>query len=225
MTKIALMILLATCGFLAAGEPIPSTMTAATATAVSPSAESGEDFQPSDVLYAPEDLTPGAQAAEPSQAGASYYSQARLLVSDFGHAGRPVEGAELFIDGQFVGTSPVTLNGFLVNKPRVSLSAHEAGYHDSVRPDFVLPAQGDARIYLVGDNAVSWYTTPSFVAGLCAMGASIFAYSQKSSNVGLSLVIGGAGIIALSQTIAHFIHLPSLEKKVAQKNSGPEALP
>jgi hypothetical protein len=92
----------------------------------------------------------------------------------------------------------------------------------------LLPTQGDARIYLLGDNAASWYTTPCFVLGLLAMGGSIISYSQNSpnsSNVGLSLVIGGAGIIALSQIVAHFIHLPSMEKHLDEKNGQAEALP
>lgn len=186
-----------------------------------------EDFQPSDVLYAPESVTPEAAGARP-QGGASYYSQARLLASDFGHSGRLLEGAELFIDGKFVGNSPVTLNGFFVDKRKVAFSARMPGYGESDRMDFLLPAEGDARIYLMSDNAASWFTTPSFVAGLLAAGASLFAYSQNrpgSSSVGLSLVVGGAAVIAVAQVVARFIYLPGLEKQMAQKNNDQKAMP
>lgn len=222
MKHCVLFILLAFCAR-AEAESVASEDPSATAAAAA-----GADFQSSDVLYAPEDSSADMQVTQTTQAGASYYSQARLVVFDFGHEDRLLDGAELFIDGQFMGNSPVTLNGFLVNKPKAVFSARLPGYRESARSNFALPAQGDVRIYLMGDNAAAWYTTPSFVVGLIAMGASIFAYSQNqsgSSNAGLSLAIGGAGVIALSQSIAHFIYLPGLEKKMARKNSSSEALP
>ena len=110
----------------------------------------------------------------------------------------------------------------------VSLSARLPGYDEALRPAMSLPAQGEARVYLIGDNAASWYTTPCFVAGLLAMAGSIVAYSQgsaASAKLGLGLAIGGAGVLAVSQAIAHFIHLPGLEKEAEAKNQRPEALP
>jgi hypothetical protein len=182
------------------------------------------DFQPSDALYAPENASPSAAA----ELRATYYSTARLSVVDAGHGMRPLEGAELFIDGKYVGKSPLDLSGFLVDKPSVALSARLGGYNEALRPALSLPAEGEARIAMSGDNAASWYTTPAFVVGLLAMGGAVAVYAQNdpsTSDSGLALVCGGVAVIALSQAVAHFIHLPALEKSTAALNARPEPLP
>jgi hypothetical protein len=191
------------------------------------------DFQPADALYAPEDITysAGTQAQAPApQESASYYSQAKIVACDFGHGNRPLEGAEIFIEGQYVGKSPLSLTRFLIEKPEINMTARLEGYDEALRPAMHLPAEGEARIYLVGTNAASWYTVPSMVLGVLALGGSVAAYAQAqrhpgSSQLGLGLVLGGTGIIALSQIIAHGLHLPALSKRMQELNSKPEAQP
>jgi len=192
-------------------------------------AEESQDFQPGDALYAPEDETPGAESFSGAAASSgSYYSTAKISVADFAHGMKPLEGAELFIDGHFVGKSPLDLGGYLINKPAVALTARLSGYHDAAREALKIPAEGEARIAMVGDNAASWYTTPSWIAGLLMLGGAVAAYSQNNSSgsgAGIALVGGGVGVFVISQGIARLFHLPSLDKDVAALNSKSEAVP
>ena len=192
-------------------------------------AEEASDFQPGDALYAPEEESGTAESAAVSAPrGASYYSTAKISAVDFGHDSRPIEGAEFFIDGRFVGKSPLDLSGFLINKPAVTLTARLAGYHEAAREAVHIPAEGEARILMVGDNAVSWYTTPSWVTGLLLLGGAVAAYSNGSngnSSTGIALVSGGVGVIVISQAIARLIHLPGLDKDVAALNAKGDPIP
>jgi hypothetical protein len=134
-----------------------------------------DDFQPGDALYAPEEETSTAAAAGP-RLNASYYSTAKITVLDLGRDGAGLEGAELFIDGRFVGKSPLDLSGFLISKPAVALSARLAGYDEALRPALRIPPEGEVRVVMAGDNAASWYTTPSWIAGLLMLGGAVAAY-------------------------------------------------
>jgi hypothetical protein len=185
------------------------------------------DFQPGDALYAPQDLTPAA-TDNSATSQASFYSTAKLSVMDFAHPGKNLDGADLFIDGKYVGKSPVELSGYLIDKPMVSISATLDGYREAIRPAVKLPADGEAQIAMLGDNAVSWYTTPSFILGLLMLGGAVVSYAQdssQSSSLGLGLVCGGVGVIALSQIVARFFHLPALERSVQALNAKPEPIP
>ena len=186
-------------------------------------AEENETFQPGDVLYAPEEMSPTADVAAPA-GKASFYSTATIEAIDFGSS-KSLLGAELFLDGIYVGKSPLQLTGFLVKKERLSLTARKEGYAESERPAFILPPEGRANIYLVGDHAVSWYTTPAFIAGLAMLAGSVAAYSQNSGELGLGLVAGGLGTIGFTQCFARFWHLPALKKSCELKNSAPESAP
>jgi hypothetical protein len=191
-----------------------------------PAAEEPDaDFGPQDVLYAPEDLSETAAAQEAGRA--SYYSTARITVEDAGRGGL-LEGAEIFLDGRYVGTSPLELSGFLVAKPRVAMSARLPGYWEAVRPAMILPAEGEARIAMAGDNAAGWYTTPGFVAGILLLGAAAVASTQNdasSSQLGIGLACGAVGVVALTQGVARLLHLPSLSKKTAARNAAEGSMP
>jgi hypothetical protein len=190
--------------------------------------EPAGDFGPQDVLYAPEELSGTAAEAAPAQEGrASYYSTAKITVEDAGHGGL-LEGADIFLDGRYLGQSPLELSGFLVNKPRVSMSARKAGYWEALRPALILPGEGEARIAMAGDNAAGWYTTPGFVLGLLLLGSAAVASTQNDSSsaqLGIGLACGAVGVVALTQGIARLIHLPALAKKTAARNAAETPLP
>lgn len=188
-------------------------------------AEDNSDFQPGDALYAPEEESGTAQSASASSSAGSYYSSARIEALDYGHGMKPLEGAEIFIDGRFLGKSPLDLSGFLVNKPAMTLSARLPGYNDAAREAFKIPAEGNLGIAMVGDNAASWYTMPSWIAGLAMLGGAVAAYSQNNSQVGIALVGGGVGVIALSQAVARLFHLPRLESEAAALNAKSDPRP
>jgi hypothetical protein len=191
-------------------------------------AEEGE-FKPEDALYAPEDVTGSAEdAASPAPQGGSFYSSAKIVVSDFSRPATLLEGAELFIDGQYLGKSPLQLSGLLISKPTVALSARLPGYDEALRPAVQFPAEGEVRISALGDNAVSWYTTQSWVVGLLMIGGAIAAYSQNSqegSQAGIALVGGGVAVIGISQAVARIFHLPALRRDLEALNAKPAPRP
>ena len=81
---------------------------------------------------------------------------------------------------------------------------------------------------MAGDNAVSWYTTPSFVAGMLMLAGAAVAYAQNSpsgSETGAALVGGGVGVILISQAVARLFQLPALHKRAEAYNAKPEPLP
>lgn len=182
------------------------------------------DFKPEDALYAPEELSSNAEAITALHGG-SFYSTARITVTDFARPGILLEGAELFIEGQYLGKSPLEMSGFLINKPRVALSARLPGYDEALRPAVQFPAEGEVHIALLGDHAAAWYTTPSWVVGILMIGGAIAAYSQNNSGAsqtGIALVCGGVGVIALSQAVARLFHLPALRRDLEALNSKAE---
>jgi hypothetical protein len=191
-------------------------------------ADEAQDFQPGDALYAPEGESGTAEASPDAGLNASYYSTCRISVVDLGHAGRPMQGVDLFIDGQFVGKSPLELSGFYINRPTLRLSAQMDGYHDAERPAVRIPPEGETRIVMVGDNAAGWYTTPSWVAGILLLGGAMAAYSQNradSTAVGNAMIGSGLGVILLSQAWARLFHLPGLDREAARANARSEPLP
>jgi hypothetical protein len=191
-------------------------------------AEDDADFRPEDALYAPEEATPTAQeSGAPEARGASYYSSARVVAVDLGRGGREIEGAEIFIGGRYLGKSPLDLEGFLVDAPLLSLSARLPGYAESLRPALRVPPEGEIRVGLAGDNAASWYTTPSFVAGILMLAGAAASYAQNTpsgSETGAALLGGGVGVILISQAVARLFHLPALHKRVEAWNASHEPL-
>jgi hypothetical protein len=127
-----------------------------------------------------------------------------------------------------MGKSPLELSGLLVGKPLVSVAARLSGYAEGLRPAVAIPREGEARVYLAGDSAAAWYTTPSWVLGLLMIAGSVAAYSQnnpESSSTGIALLGSGVGVIAISQAVARFWHIPAAAKRAEAMNAGREPLP
>lgn len=193
--------------------------------ALSPSVQ--EDYQPSDTYYAPAPESPAAATAEEGLQ-ASYYSTAHLDVVELGNPQKKVSGVELFIDGHYVGMSPLDLSGYLMNKSSVSLSSHLDGYGDATRPNFQLPAQGEVQLVMANDDAVDWYTIPCYVLGLLMVAGGPAVYAENNSNsdeVGLGLVIGGLAVVLVSQLIAHQLQIPSMRQAAKTLNAKPDPIP
>jgi hypothetical protein len=193
---------------------------------VTPTAGADEDaLKDEDVYYAPiddaaEDATPTVKALSPG----SYVSQAKVSAFDIAD-GKPVTGAEIFLAGAYLGRSPLQLQGAVVDKPLMALSARADGYAEGLRAAVKVPAEGDVTVALASERAAGWYTTPAWVVGLVLLGASAAVYDANNSGPGLSLAGGGLGIIALSQLTARFIHLPSLRRQAEAYNAQGAAAP
>jgi hypothetical protein len=193
--------------------------------ALSPTVQ--EDYQPSDTYYAP---APESAAAATPEEGlqASYYSTAHIDVVELGNPQKKVPGVELFIDGHYVGMSPLDLSGYLMNKSSVSLSSHLDGYSDATRPNFHLPAQGEVQVVMANDAAVDWYTLPCYVLGLLMVAGGPAVYAENNSNsdeVGLGLVIGGLAVVLVSQLIARQIQIPAMRQAAKTLNAKPDPIP
>jgi hypothetical protein len=187
----------------------------------------GED---PDVYYAPEEVSEtaavlggsaGSVAASPS-AGASSMSHARLIPFAWGEPDKPLKGAELFLNGQYLGHSPLSLDSVLVSLKPMTLTAHLDGYEEAVRPAVIVPAEGELRVALLGEDAASWYTTPAWIVGLGMVAGSLAAYNNGNGTVGIALVGGGVAIITLTQLSARLFHLPSLRRDVEAYNQRPQ---
>ena len=211
-----------------ANTPAPAVLESAQPQAVSGSAGMEDD----DVYYAPEESgeVSGEMGASQGAVGslpgsASYVSHAKLVPFEWGHPEKPLDDVELFLNGQFLGKSPLTLDGYMVQRAQMSLTARKDGFEESERPKVKLPVEGELRIALLNEGAASWYTTPAWIVGLGLVIASVTAYSAGSGNSGVALAGGGVGIIALSQIGAHFLHLPALRKEVEAYNQQAEPAP
>jgi hypothetical protein len=193
---------------------------------LSATAAAGDDaLKDEDVYYAPideqaEGATPTVQALSPG----SYVSQAKVNAFDIAN-GRPVEGAEIFLAGAYLGRSPLQLQGAVISKPQLSLSARADGYSEGLRPAVTVPAEGTVAVALAPENAAGWYTTPAWAVGLGLLVASAIIYDANNSGPGLSLAGGGLGVIALSQITARFVHLPGLRRKAEAYNAQGAAAP
>lgn len=202
------------------------------AQALSPAAAAGA-LQDQDVYYGPDeqDVSASAQsAASPAPTPAptgdlgSALTRASVSAFEWGHPERPLVGAELFINGQFLGRSPLRLTGRVVDRSSV-VTARLDGYSEALRGRVQVPAEGEIRVAMASENAAGWYTTPSWVLGLGLLGASLAVYRADNTGPGLALVGGGVSVIAVSQLVARFFHLPALRRAVQDYNSRPEPAP
>jgi hypothetical protein len=172
-----------------------------------------------DVYYAPiEDQPEGATPTVQALAPGSYVSQAKVNAFNIAN-GKPVEGAEIFLAGQYLGRSPLQLQGTVISKPLVALSARADGFDEGSREAVQVPADGVVNVALADQHAAGWYTTPAWVVGLGLLAASAVVYDANNSAPGLAVAGGGLGIIALSQLTARFVHLPGLRKRAEAYNS------
>ncbi len=213
----------------AEGAVAPAVLESAQPQSVSGGADALED---QDVYYAPEEsgdsngVMGGSQGAVGSLPGsASYLSRARIIPFAWGHPQEPLKDVELFLNGQYLGKGPLTLENYMVKRAQLELSAHKEGYDEAQRPKVALPVEGDVRIALMDDSAASWYTTPAWLVGLGLVGGAVGAYNSGSNGAGLGLAGAGVSIIALSQLGARFMHLPALRRQVEEYNQRIEPNP
>jgi hypothetical protein len=212
----------------AASAPAPTALATAQAQAVSGSA----DAEDQDVYYAPEESgdASGEMGASQGAVGslpgsASYLSHARLVPFEWGHPDKALDGVELYLNGQFLGSSPLSLDGYMVQRTQLSLGARKDGYEESERANVKIPVEGDLRVALLSENAAGWYTTPAWLVGLGLILGAAAASNNGSGSTGVGLAGAGVGVIALSQLTARFIHLPALRRQVDAYNSKTEAAP
>jgi hypothetical protein len=166
----------------------------------------------------------GLSATAQPLAQGSYLSHARIEAVD-ARDGRLLTGAELFMQGSYLGRSPLTLAARVIDRPQVALGARLQDYAEGLRPAVSVPADGVVKVALAPETAARWYTNPSWIVGLGLLAASAAVYDANAPGTGLALVGGGVGIISLSQLMARWVHLPALRKKAEQWNAGPAADP
>lgn len=183
-------------------------------------AGAGDDaLKDEDVYYAPiEDQPEGATPTVQAMAPGAFVSQAKVSAFDIA-SGKPVEDAEIFLAGQYLGRSPLQLQGTVISKPLVALSARADGYDEGARDAVQVPAEGVVNIALANQHAAGWYTAPAWVVGLGLLVASAVVYDANNSAPGLAVAGGGLGIIALSQLSARFVHLPGLRRRAEAYNA------
>jgi hypothetical protein len=189
-------------------------------------AEEPGPLQDEDVYYAPIDDAGRAAPADGASAPlpGSFVSRARLHAFDIAD-GRPVEGAEIFLAGAYLGRSPLELRDHLIKAPQMAVSARLDGYHEGLREAVGIPVEGPLAVALVSERAASGYTTPAWVVGLLAMAAAAAVYDSSHSAPGLALLGGGMAVISLSQLTARWFHLPALRKRADAYNRQSEPAP
>jgi hypothetical protein len=212
--------------------PLAAVPVSPTAAAQPQTASAGTGLEDQDIYYAPEESgeVSGEMGASQGAVGslpgsASYLSHAKLLPFEWGHPDKPLEGVELFLNGQYLGKSPLSLDNFMVQRSALALTARKEGYEEGERAQVKVPVDGPLRIALLNENAASWYTTPAWLVGLGLIAGSVAAYSGGSGSTGIGLAAGGVGVIALSQLGARLLHLPALRRDVDAYNKQQEAAP
>lgn len=175
-----------------------------------------------DVYYAPEDEDAAGEA--PGSMAGSLVSRAEIQVFDVA-TGAALPDAELFLGGAFIGRSPLTLDGRLLEKPLLSLAARREGCEDALRPAVALPVEGVVRVAMVRESSARWFSAPAWSVGLGLLAASAFVYDSHNTAPGLALLGGGVGVIALSQLMARLVYLPRLRRKAEAYNAALEPLP
>ncbi len=174
--------------------------------------------------FAPEERSPTAEVGASS---ASFYSSARVRVFAWPDPEHLLSDAEIFIEGQFAGKSPLNLSSVLIAKPRVAVSSR-LGNIEVSRPAVVFPPEGELRIAMLDPDAGSWYTSPAFVAGVAMLVGSLVSFAQltpESNSIGMGLMIGSASLVGLTQGIAYLWHRPKLTRGAAEYNAQSEAAP
>ncbi len=200
---------------------------------VSPSAsvsESPLELREADVYYAPEETgeTSGQMGASSSATltAGTFYSRA-VVRAYSGLDRKPLDGAELFLNGEFIGKSPTNLTEFLVAKESYPLSARLDGWVEAQRPQVAVPREGELRVYLAPEDAGAWYTLPGSLGGMTLLVLGLISYSSEGGGpqVGLSLAGAGVGLIALTQGLSRYVHAPALRRSVERLNADPQAAP
>ncbi len=211
---------------------LPDSVTAAGAQGVSSAAQdlsatAAQAQEGEEGIYYGQTVAADATGATlPAAAGGSYLSHARITAFAWGSPGQELKGAEVVLNGEYLGRSPLLLKGLLVDGGApVKLSLHLEGYSEGQRPAVHLPEEGDLRVALLDDNAEGWISTPAWIAGLGLVAASVLAYRSETSQVGLGLAGGGIAVIAVSQLLVRWLGQPALRRAVQAFNNRPEPAP
>jgi hypothetical protein len=176
------------------------------------------------MYYAPMDESPGASAST-AQAGGSVLSRAQILPFAWGHSLAGLGSVELYMDGSYLGRTPLSLAGRVVNAVGVSLAARADGYEDALRPSVRLPADGPVAVALLPRDAAWPITTPGWVVGLGLVAAGMLVYRSDAPGAGLALAGGGLVSVGLTQLWARWIRLPALRAQVEAFNASPDPAP
>jgi hypothetical protein len=178
------------------------------------------------IYYAPVDDSPAAASAEAQAGGGgSLLSRAKIVPFAWGHPGLGLDSVELYVDGQYLGRSPLSLDSRVVDAAGVSLDARADGYEDALRPRVRLPADGSVAVALLPRDAAWPVTTPGWILGLGLVAAGMLVYRSDTPGPGLALASGGLLSVALTQLWARWIRLPALRAKVAAYNGSPDPAP
>jgi hypothetical protein len=156
--------------------------------------------------------------ADTKKTEGSYYSQVRIETRDLG-SGQSLEGFHVFLNGKLVGTSPLSLKGFLVNRPKLTLSVEKPDFFEATRKNIHIPPDGIVDIAVLSLNPTRSYTRPSIIGGLALMGGSMIAYAQpEGERIGLGMLLGGLVVVGVTQIVSRWIHLPALKKRLHRQN-------
>lgn len=203
--------------------PLAVTVTAApTAAAVAVTPSAGWADEPGIYTAPLDDAGESGNAAAPA---GKRLSRARLRAFAWSRPGVGLAGAELYLDGQLVGESPLTLGGYLAPASGVTLSAQAAGCEEAARPGLVLPVNGGVDIALLPDDAAAAVTDPGWGLGLGLVVAGVLAYRATDPGPGLSLAGGGLLCAGLTQLWARYVTLPRLRARLEAYNDRPEPEP
>lgn len=189
-------------------------------------AEEPAALQDEDVYYAPidEDGRTDAAVGAPAPAPGSFVSRARLHAFNIAD-GRPVEGAEIFLAGAYLGRSPLDLQDQLIKAPQLAVSARLDGYREGTREAVKIPVEGPLAVALVSDRAAAKYTNAAWALGLGMLVAAGVVYDANNSTPGLAWLGGGLAVISFSQLTARWFHLPALRKRADAYNRQSEPAP
>jgi len=210
---------------LACAGPLRADNAAAQALTATATAAPGADAEEG-IYYGPDPVSAGADALPAGAQAASFLSHARITAFAWGAPQRALTGAEVVLNGTYLGTSPLELQGLLVEGGAPGrLALRLDGFSEGLRPALKLPAEGEVRVALLDDNAGAWISTPSWVLGLGLLAASVLAYRSESAQTGLGLAGGGIAVIAVSQLLLRWVAMPALRRAVRAYNARPEAAP
>jgi hypothetical protein len=173
------------------------------------------------VVYAPA----GADNGDAAALEGSYLSRARISVFAWGRPQEELSGADVVLNGNYIGRSPVALKGIVMDQQDARLSARLDGYSEALRPAVRMPADGVVRVAVLSDNASAWYTAPGWVLGVGLLAASVALTRSDNTGAGLALAGAGVGAVALTQLVSRLAQLPLLRRAVERYNASREAAP
>ncbi|HTB35010.1 MAG TPA: hypothetical protein VK842_09110 [bacterium] len=173
------------------------------------------------MYYAPVDDSPAAQLS----GGGSLLTRARISPFAWGSPGRGLDLVEIYVDGNYLGRTPLSLGGMVVDAAGVSLGARAEGYEDALRPRVRLPDDGPVAVAMLPSDAAWPVTTPGWALGLGLVAAGMLVYRSDAPATGLSLAAGGLLSVGLTQLWARWVSMPALRARVDAYNASPDPEP